>query len=184
MTRFSLDWVKRLRDRGVINKVVISDISNSKRLADNGGFSTQTYIEGLFDLKLDEALILETKLPEKCRYWNFQLDDEFWGSGDWMNRQTSLNGFSARVDADGGFRVVISAQDPGVPNWLDTAGHQRGGMMGRWNTCSSAPLPTAQVVKVTDVRTYLPADTPTVSADARDAAIRLRRKAVQMRRKW
>lgn len=29
-------------------------------------------------------------------------------------------------DAVGSIRFVIAHRDPGVPNWLDTAGHQRG----------------------------------------------------------
>ena len=38
------------------------------------------------------------------------------------NRQSSLNGHQAVLDPDGVFRAVISARDPGVPNWLDTGG--------------------------------------------------------------
>ena len=176
--QLSLDWIANLRKQDVINKMIVRDYSKS------GGLSTQRYIEGLFDVANDEALILETEMPKHCRYWNFQLADEMWGSIDWTNRQSTLNGHTGKVDKDGKFRAVISKQDPGVPNWMDNAGYQRGYLYGRWESCDSYPTPTITKIKVADVRKYLPADTPVVTAEARDASIREKRRAVQMRRRW
>jgi hypothetical protein len=177
-TRFSAEWPrKNLRDKGLINKVTVFKVPE-------GGISTQTYVGGMFELSADEALIYETEVPEKCRYWAVQLTDELFSSIDWMNRQTSLNGHTARIDRDRKFRAVISATDPGVPNWLDTAGYKRGVIYGRWNTCSSNPTPTVRKVKLTDLRNELPSDTPLITAQARDASIRLRRKGAQLRRRW
>ena len=176
--KFGFDWQKRLVDQGLVNKVIARNIN------DVGGFTTQIYVEGTFDLAPDEALILETEIPTKCRYWNVQLTDEKFSAVDIINRQTSLNGRTAKLDKDGKFRAVISTQDPGVPNWLDTAGYRKGEILGRWNTCNSTPQPAVTKISVADVRKYLPADTPLVSAEERDASIRLRRKGVQMRRRW
>ena len=39
-------------------------------------------------------------------------------------------------------------------------------------------------VKVAEVRDLLPADTPVVTPEQRDAMIRLRRKGAQMRKRW
>ena len=97
-----------------------------RNINDVGGFSTQTYIEGIFDLNPDEALIFETEIPTKCRYWNIELTDERFVAIDWINRQSTLNGRSAKLDRDGKFRAVIAATDPGVANWLDTGGQKRG----------------------------------------------------------
>jgi hypothetical protein len=180
-TQFELSWVEKFgheRQLGLVNKVGLQDFSKLV------GMAGQIYINGLFDIAPDEALVLETEVPKQCRYWNFQLFDELNSALDFSNRQTSINAFSARLDKDGRFRAVISAQDPGVPNWLDTAGHQRGHVYGRWTQCSSNPEPVITKVKVADVRNHLPADTPTVTAEARDAAIRLRRKGAQLRRRW
>ena len=151
---------------------------------DDGGMPSQKYLEGMFDLQADEALIIETDVPQQCQYWSFQLTDERWTSYDWVNRQISINGHQAKRDKDGKFRAVISTQDPGVPNWLDTGGLKRGVIQGRWKKCTSAPLPVASKVKVADVRKYLPADTPVVSAEVRDAEIRRRHRAVMMRKRW
>ena len=151
---------------------------------DDGGMPSQKYLEGMFDLQADEALIIETNVPQQCQYWSFQLTDERWTSYDWVNRQISINGHQAKRDKDGKFRAVISTQDPGVPNWLDTGGLKRGVIQGRWKKCTSAPLPVASKVKVADVRKYLPADTPVVSAELRDAEIRRRHRSVMMRKRW
>jgi hypothetical protein len=138
----------------------------------------------VFDINADEALIYETEVPKQCRYWNIQLTDMLYNMLDSTNRQTTLNGYTALLDKDGKFRAVISAADPGVPNWLDNAGYKKGTMVGRWTECSSAPVPVITKVNVADVRKYLPADTPLVNAEQRNASIRMRRKGAQLRRRW
>jgi hypothetical protein len=161
-----------------VNKVKAKDYSAAS------GLGNQRYVEGLFELDADEALIVETEIPQDCSYWNFQLVDDFWRSLEWVHRQSSLNGFTARLDADGKFRAVVASQDPGVPNWLDTVGRKTGMIYGRWTNSTSDIAPTVKKVKVTEVREHLPADTPAVTAQERDASIRLRRKGAQLRRRW
>lgn len=151
---------------------------------EDGGMVTQTYMEGLFDLKADEALILETELPERCKYWAFQITDDLWAALDWQTRQTSLNYASAKLDYDGKFRAVISSQDPGVPNWLDTVGRGRGIIQGRWRECSSTPKPTMTKVKLNEVRRHLPVDTPVITPEERELTIRQRNRGAQFRRLW
>jgi hypothetical protein len=90
----------------------------------------------------------------------------------------------AHVDTDGRFRAVISPEDPGVPNWLDTVGRLQGSIVGRWYKCSSDPIPTLTKVKLGDVRGHLPADTPRVSTTEREQAIRHRARSAQMRTRW
>ena len=177
-TKLSLLWPKNLRDRGYVNKLWAHNLS------DLGGVTTQTYVEGLIEMNPDEALIYETEVPKKCAYWNIEITDMLWSLVDVMNRQSSLNGHTAKLDKDGKFRAVISISDPGVPNWLDTGGHTKGTIFARWTGCSSNPTPVITRVKFSDLRKYLPADTPLVSAEARIAVLRLRSKGVQLRRRW
>lgn len=174
---FKGSWTKRLRASA---SNTLSPVDHSGQ----GGLANQAFVEGMFELEADEALVIETELPESCAYWGFHLTDDFWQSIDWVNHQSSLNGFTARLDGDGKLRMVVSAQDPGVPNWLDTVGRSGGFIYGRWTDASSYPSPSAMKVKAADVRRHLPPDTPIVNADEREAAIRLRRKAVQLRRRW
>jgi hypothetical protein len=177
-TKFELAWPRNLRNKGLVNQLLVHDLTSV------GGLSTQQYIEGMFEVNAGEALIYESEIPERSRYWNIQLTDELWCAIDWMNRQTSLNGHSAVLDSDGKFRAVVCGEDPGVPNWLDSAGYTKGIFFGRWTECSSYPQPTIRRVKLADLRKHLPADTPVVSAEARDIAIRLRRKGAQLRHRW
>jgi hypothetical protein len=149
-----------------------------------GTFPGQVYLEGLYRLAEDEALVLETPIPAKCLYWAFLVGDMQFRTGDYANNQASLNAHQARLDSDGKFRAVIARRDPGVPNWLDTGGYDEGVIQGRWNTCDSAPVPTARLVKLADLRSVLPADTPQVSPAERERILRDRRLGAQMRRKW
>jgi len=152
--------------------------------AGRGGLAAQHYFQGLFKLEPGHALIFETELPARVRYWNVQLADPLWNSIDWLNRQGSLNGGQARLDADGRFRAVIALEDPGVPNWLDPGGWREGAIMLRWTEASSGPAPTLRLVALDALRGALPADTPLVSPDERQAVLRARRRGVQLRRRW
>jgi hypothetical protein len=146
---------------------------------------TQKYVYGGFELEPDEALVLEFEVPNRVRYWSIHLADDFGFILDWMHRQTIINGHTAVVDADGSCRIVVSAQDPGTPNWLDTAGFTTGVMSLRWEQCDTYPEQhSVSKVKIGDVRDHLPGDTSTVTAQERDAWIRSRRRGAQMRKRW
>lgn len=149
-----------------------------------GALSRQVYLPAVFEFDEDEALILETELPSTRRYWNFQLNDPYFNAIEYVYRLSSTNGHFAKVDSDGRFRAVISLQDPGVPNWLDPAGYTQGTIYGRWYDCDSSPTPTLKRVRFADIRNYLPADTATVTPEARAEELRRRVRACQRRRRW
>src|SRR3546814_9531355 len=71
----------------------------------------------------DEALIVEAEVPTQCGYASLILTNDIYETTDWYNNQASLNNAQWRVDGDGILRVVVSAKDPCVPNWLDTSGY-------------------------------------------------------------
>ncbi|MET0588312.1 MAG: DUF1214 domain-containing protein [Novosphingobium sp.] len=149
-----------------------------------GALSRQIYIPAVYEFEDDEALIVETELPNARRYWNFQLNDPYFNAVEYVYRLSSTNGHFAKVSSDGKFRGVISLKDPGVPNWLDPAGFKQGTIYGRWYDCDSHPLPTLKRVKFSELRDHLPADTPTVTPEERAEELRLRVKACQRRRRW
>ena len=37
-----------------------------------------------------------------------------------------------KVDSKGRFRFIVSAEDPGLPNWIDTEGHAVGTLYWRF----------------------------------------------------
>jgi hypothetical protein len=173
-----VDHVEQLRREGYINRLKEFDVSKL------GGLTGQFYYEGAYELSSDEALILEAKVPSKCTYWSTILTNDIYETTEWYNNQSSLNGAQSRTDSDGVLRLVISAQDSGVPNWLDTAGYASGSIQGRWLECNETPIPSLRKVALADVRRSLPADTPTVTPDQREEAVRNRRSQVQQRPLW
>ncbi len=74
--------------------------------------------------------------------------------------------------------------DPGVPNWLDPGGHLTGSLMLRWTQANYGPEPTLQIVDAATVRAHLPTDTPTVTPEARQDALRKRLRGSQWRHRW
>jgi hypothetical protein len=150
----------------------------------DGGLSKQVYIPAVFELEEDEALIIETELPEQRHYWNFQLNDPYFNALEYVYRLSSTNGHTATISSDGKFRAVLALSDPGVPNWLDTAGYKQGTIYGRWYDCDSCPTPTLTRVKLADLRQHLPEDTPTVTPQQRAKELADRVRACQRRRRW
>jgi hypothetical protein len=145
------------------------------------GINRNLYSGGHFVLGEGEARIVEVRPPPRCRYWGIQLGSFWMEPIDYANHQSSLNGHQAVLDPDGVFRAVVSAHDPGVPNWLDTAGHSEGAMLIRWLECDDGPRPTTKKVALGEVRKALPESTARVSTEER-AEIVARRRAHVARR--
>ncbi|MDG2026037.1 MAG: DUF1214 domain-containing protein [Acidimicrobiales bacterium] len=145
-----------------------------------GGHQGQAYGEGNFRLEPGEAAILEIDRPD-CDYWMVQLADRFWDSMDFDRRQTSLNEHQMVLDDDDTLRAVISIDDPGVPNWLDTAGQPMGTIMGRVVNTVDRIEPRIRVVPLAELRAHLPADTPVVTPEERSDTLRRRHVAAQRR---
>ncbi|WP_299695363.1 hypothetical protein [Hydrocarboniphaga sp.] len=172
------DHVEQLRKEGYVNKLKVFDTSQI------GGLANQFYYEGAYDLRDDEALIVEATVPAHCLYRSIILTNEIYETIDWYNNHSSLNDTQAAADADGVLRVVVSAKDPGVPNWLDTAGYPRGVIQGRWTECDSKPVPSVRKLAFSKLRKALPRDTATVTAEQRERVIRERRIQLQQWPLW
>ena len=121
---------------------------------------------GRWELGPDEALILEVEPPEGV-YWSYSLGNPWWETIHYGRHQSSLNAHQAVVDPDGLVRVVLCGRDPGVANWLDTAGYSNGAMILRCVRTATAPTPTTRIVPFDDVASALPAETKTITPDER-----------------
>lgn len=152
---------------------------HSSYASDGGNIA---YGGGTFEIAPDEALILEVT-PPGCHFWNIHLGDHWGQSLDYTYRQTSLNGHQAVLDVDGVFRAVVAHRDPGVANWLDTAGNTVTRCVYRWWLAAGTDLPTPTVrkVKFADVLDELPAASTRIGSDERLAVLRRRRAAVLKR---
>jgi hypothetical protein len=127
-----------------------------------GGLTTQFSSVGHFDLSEDRAMIITVPAAPKdvAPYQGLQLGSGWYVSLDYINHQTSLTADQARTDPDGQLRFVVSERDPGVTNWLELTGHQRGYLQLRWQRLArdltAADGPTAEVVGFDEVRERLP----------------------------
>ena len=135
---------------------------------------------GSWELAPDEALLVEVAPPQGL-YWSYSLGNPWWETIDYGTHQSSLNGHQAAVDDDGILRVVIAHEDPGVANWLDTAGHSAGPIILRCVRTETAPVPETRLVQFSEVGSLLPMGTQRVTPGERRTAIAARRLAVSKR---
>ena len=141
----------------------------------------QAASRGYFKLEEDEALLVEAPVAD-CRYTNIQLANPWMESLDYASHQSSLNHRTAHVNADGRVRYVISLRDPGVQNWLDTAGWTEGSFCARWTYCTEYPTGiSARLVRLDELDSHLPADTPRVDPAERARTVAARQAAISRR---
>jgi hypothetical protein len=106
-----------------------------------------SYAMGSFRLADDEVLLLEGTSPP-CAFWNLCLWNPYMQTYDYRYEPVTINGGQVRAEADGSWRIAIAAQDPGLPNWVSTAGHPQGRIWFRWFLPESLPArPSTRVVR-------------------------------------
>ena len=105
------------------------------------------YAMGSFQLGEDEALLIDGRSPE-CAFWNLCLWNPFLHTFDDAYGRVTINGSQVVTNADGSWRIVVAANDPGHPNWVSTEGHERGLLWFRWFLPSETPArPACRVIK-------------------------------------
>ena len=90
-------------------------------------------------LDADEVLLIEA-LPPACEHWNFQLNNHWMESLDYRYHTIHTNKHLATCEANGSIRLIVAHQDPGLPNWIETAGYTSGTMCFRWVRADTHPL--------------------------------------------
>lgn len=146
-----------------------------------GGMWTARMTFGKLELADDEAYVLTTTMAG-ARFFNLVLYDYWQYSLDYGNRLTSSNDVQALENPDGTTTFVISKQDPGVHNWIDTYGLNYPKIMLRWQQLpmdpdAVAPQVKAEVVKLSDLKAALPEGVRFVTAEERAQQLQARRLA-------
>ena len=103
------------------------------------------YLNGYWTLGPDEALLLEFT-PPACDYWSFQLNNYWLESLDYRYHRIALNKASAAPEPDGSVRIAVAHADPGLPNWIETAGHRHGTMVLRFINAAEHPRPRCRAL--------------------------------------
>ena len=111
-----------------------------------GGDPNIRYYHSHWALAADEALIIEATPPE-CEHWNFQLNNYWMESLDYRYHTIHTNKHLAHYEPDQSVRIIVAHRDPGLPNWISTAGHSSGTMCFRWIRAKDFPQPQTRVVK-------------------------------------
>ena len=125
---------------------IANDLGDADTTPDN------LYMIGTFRLDDGEALVLDFTPPD-TRYWSVTLENIWHECIDHRRRRSSLTNAHAVREDEGSVRVVISATDPGHPNWLDTTGHAAGYLLARSLLPEEAlPVPTIEVRYAREVK--------------------------------
>ena len=137
-------------------------------------------VKGFFVIPHGHALLVEFTPPEGL-FWSISVGDMWYRTFDFSNHQSSLNGHQVQLDPDGVCRVVVSQDDPGIANWLDTVGHERGVIIIRWVMVSHRPQPITKLVSLSEIDAFLHPGTRRVTRDQRAATVARRGDAVARR---
>ena len=161
-TRFALQGI------GLLHRYVSPSIDSEpnrflRRNSDDFGADISSpdnlYLISTYAVGPDEALLVEVE-PLDVRFWNFAIENPWHESVDYAQRQTSRTHDDVQPDPDGMVRFLVAQEPAAHPNYLETAGHERGFMTFRWvgEPDTQTPLP-----KVTRL--------PLAEAEARAAAL-------------
>lgn len=171
-------WLGRSKQ---VSSFVVNDFFAITPEENSQGLAENVYGSGWFRIGPDEALVIELEAPEAL-LWSFQLGNYWWESLDYVNRTGSINGHQAAPSSDGRYRLVVSLEDPGVPNWLDPDGHREGMMLYRYQRARTSPEPQLTIVPVAQLAAHLPADTARITPAQRSAEVAKRRRHAS--RRW
>jgi hypothetical protein len=95
---------------------------------------------GRYDLADDQVLLITTE-RRGADYTGVQITDPWMIAPDARSHSTSVNTAQAKVNADGSVTYAIAARDPGLANWVDTAGLHQGYILLRWQGFAGTAKP-------------------------------------------
>lgn len=128
---------------------------------------------GTFRLEDDEALVISIDALS-AEYLSIQTSDLWSIPGNYIRANVSLNKTQACPNSDGTYTFVVACSDPGVWNWVDTAGLHDGSFTLRWQgipageeVTQGRAIRAIRQVKLADLASNLREDTKWVSVDER-----------------
>lgn len=130
-------------------------------------------------LAADEALVIAFESVDS--FWMFTNMGAFWNSMDYVYRPVSYTPSRTAVDSDGRVRLVMTHEDPGYHNWLDTQAFEEGYLSFRHIGTRDFPPIGTTILRRDELARFLPADTRTVTSAERAAQLHARFDAIRRR---
>lgn len=130
-----------------------------------------------WQLPKDEALIVRVR-PPQAQYWAVEFGNYWWETMDYRYRMSSTNCHYAQLEDDGELILVVSHDDPGLPNWLDPSGFAEGYVTFRWIRADHYPVPQATQVKRDQLFAALPKAVKRIDAAQRREQLAARRRGI------
>lgn len=148
-----------------------------------GGAKGRWMSGGYFELEPGRALLLVVP-PTRAQYQAVQLTDMWFASLEHANQVSSLTSRQSVLAPDGNYYYVISADDPGYANWLDTGALRRGTFLLRWDGVQgdlpASQHPSAETLAIDALPDRIPGFVR-ASDEEREQTRRARRRHLQLR---
>jgi hypothetical protein len=132
-----------------------------------------------WELADDEALVVE--FDSHNGFWMLSNNGVFFNSMDYLYRPVSYTPSRTKVDSDGKVRLILSHDDPGYHNWLDTQGFSRGNLTYRNLQSDASTAFRTQLVKRDALAAALPPQSARVTKEERVAQLRERFDGIRQR---
>ena len=137
----------------------------------DGALRNQVYILGRFQLAEREALVVNVGLGG-AEYFICPVTNVWGTTNDVVHGTGSLNKAQSVANRDGTYTYVVSVEDPGVHNWVDTSGTREGILTLRWaefpgGRPGAGLRADSRLVRLDQLRAHLPPETRFVTAGER-----------------
>ncbi|MEJ7926360.1 hypothetical protein WG908_06255 [Sphingobium sp. AN641] len=150
------------------------------------GFGKSMISMGRFHIANDEALVVNIR-SQSADYIGTTVTSPWLITRDYIDHSGSRTNRQSHQNPNGSYTYIVSSQDPGVANWLDTGGLLDGGMTLRWEGMNAPEaklddaITSVKLVKLTALRAELPSGFPSISATDRQAEMVARRRNYETR---
>ncbi len=178
------DWTYTFA--GEVDPTLINAFPAERRATDNSVYNVESDKKRgraasvmCWKLAPDEALILE--FDHHDGFWMMTNMGVFFTSMDYLYRPVSYTPSRTRVDSDGKIRLILSHDDPGYHNWVDTQGFEQGHLANRNLFTTGLTEFRTQVVKRAELTAAMPADAAKVTREQRAQLLRERYHAIMQR---
>jgi hypothetical protein len=161
----------------------VNGLTPAFRSGSVGGLITQAGSFGGFRLGEDDCVIVRID-PGGARYHSIVAHDMYYRTVEAGERPSSYNAGQTIYGPDGVATYVFSHRDPGVANWVDTAGLPATIILQRWQALPPGDLAASsatQHIKLTDLNRLLGTETGSVTSAERARQIEARRQSYQRR---